>query len=41
MTNLVDDIIDLSRIEFNRFELHEEWFSVSELIHEIFDIVQF
>ena len=39
MNNLIEDIIDLSRIEFNRFELHEEWFSINDLIVEIFDVV--
>jgi signal transduction histidine kinase len=41
MTNLVEDIIDLSRIEFNKFELNEAWFSMKDLIEEVFDIVSF
>jgi signal transduction histidine kinase len=41
MANLVEDIIDLSRIEFNKFELNESWFSMKDLLEEVFDIVSF
>lgn len=41
MANLVEDIIDLSRIEFNKFELNENWFSIKDLLEEVFDIVSF
>jgi signal transduction histidine kinase len=36
MMNLVEDILDLSRFEFNKFELNNSWFSIIDLIEEAF-----
>jgi signal transduction histidine kinase len=33
--------LDLSKIQFNRFELHNSWFSMSDLIHEAVGMCQF
>lgn len=41
MSSLVDDIIDLSRIEFNRFELYPNWFDVHEMVRDIFNLISF
>ncbi len=41
MINLVEDILDLSRFEFNKFELHNSWFSIIDLIEEVFELTDF
>ncbi len=41
MVNLVEDILDFSRIQFNKFELVYTWFTVADVISEVADIVDF
>lgn len=36
MINLIEDILDLSRFEFNKFELNNSWFYIIDLIEEVF-----
>ena len=39
--SLVEDILDLSKIQFNRFELSLSWFSIHDLIKEALAMCQF
>ena len=39
--SLVEDILDLSKIQFNRFELSLSWFSIQDLINEALAMCQF
>jgi signal transduction histidine kinase len=39
--SLVEDILDLSKIQFNRFELNLSWFSIQDLINEALAMCQF
>eukprot|EP00350_Pseudokeronopsis_sp_OXSARD2_P003336 CAMPEP_0170564350 /NCGR_PEP_ID=MMETSP0211-20121228/72402_1 /TAXON_ID=311385 /ORGANISM="Pseudokeronopsis sp., Strain OXSARD2" /LENGTH=64 /DNA_ID=CAMNT_0010883693 /DNA_START=1270 /DNA_END=1464 /DNA_ORIENTATION=- len=39
MQNLVEDIIDLSRFEFNKFEENPTVFMIGKLIDEVADII--
>lgn len=41
MQSLVEDILDLSRIEFNQFKLNISEFYVEDIIKEIFTMVEF
>jgi two-component system sensor histidine kinase/response regulator len=41
MVNLVEDILDLSRFEFNKFKLNNSWFFVVDLIEEVFQLTSF
>ena len=41
MESLVEDILDLSRIEFNNFELHYSWFNIRDVIEEVFSMVNY
>jgi signal transduction histidine kinase len=39
LLGIIDDILDLSRLELNQFTLAEDWFSLSKCVKEIFDIL--
>jgi signal transduction histidine kinase len=41
MINLVEDILDLSRLEFNKFELNNSWFLITDLIEEVFQLTSY
>ena len=41
MINLIEDILDLSRIKFDNFEEIHGWFNFEELVNEIFDMVEY
>jgi len=40
LLSLINDILDLSKVEANRFELHEENVDLVEALHSIFPIIQ-
>src|SRR5204863_5709558 len=40
LLGLIDDILDLSRIEAGRMDLHLETFEIGQLVHEVQAIVQ-
>ena len=39
MMHLVEDILDLSKIQFDNFEKNLSWFRVSDIVKEVFEIV--
>ena len=39
MENLVNDLLDLGNIQNSAFNLQEEYFSLPEVIHEAFEII--
>lgn len=41
MVNLVEDILDFSRIQFDKFDLLFTWFAITDIIDEVQDIVDF
>jgi K+-sensing histidine kinase KdpD len=41
MVNLIDDILDYSRMQFSNFELNPSWFTIDEIVTEVYDIVDF
>ena len=41
ISSLVEDILDLSRIEFQSFELNYSEFSIKTVIEEIYSMVEF
>jgi signal transduction histidine kinase len=41
MMNLVEDILDLSRFEFNKFELNNSWFKINDLLEEVLELTNF
>ena len=41
MANLVEDILDFSRMQFDKFDLLNSWFLITDVIEEIVDIVDF
>ena len=38
---LVEDIMDMSRFQFGKFETVLSWFNFHELVEEVFEIVRF
>lgn len=40
ISSLVEDILDLSRIEFKNFELNNTMFHVKQVVDEIFSMVE-
>lgn len=41
MVNLIEDILDYSRIQFDKFEKQLTNFSLSDIVKEVYDIVEF
>jgi signal transduction histidine kinase len=41
MANLIEDILDLSKIQFDKFDPCLSWFSVPEIVKEVFDILEY
>ena len=41
IASLVEDILDLSRIEFNSFELNNSQFNPKEVVDEVYEMVEF
>ena len=41
MQNMIEDIVDLSRMQFNEFEIVLSDFSFRDAINEVFDIISF
>jgi K+-sensing histidine kinase KdpD len=41
MFNLIEDILDMSRLEFNNFELNLSWFRVEEVVKEIYEMIEY
>lgn len=41
MLHLIEDILDLSKIQFNSFEQNLTWFSLQRVIDDVFDMVDF
>ena len=39
MLSLIDDIMDLTRLEINKFKLTEESFDIRQVIHEVRDMI--
>jgi len=40
LLGLVDDILDLSRVESGKMELYEEEFNIYELVHDVLDLTE-
>jgi signal transduction histidine kinase len=41
LISLVEDVLDLSKMQFNKLELSESWFSLHDLIKEVLHICNF
>lgn len=39
MENLINDLMDLAKLENNAFQFHEEYFSLPELIYQTFEMM--
>jgi signal transduction histidine kinase len=39
MLNLIEDILDMSRLEFNNFELNISFFKLEEIVNEIYEMM--
>lgn len=40
LTNLIGDLLDITKIESGRLQFHEEWFDINELAEEIIEQLQ-
>lgn len=40
LQNMVEDILDFSKLEFKSFQPESSWFSMSEIVQEVFDIMK-
>lgn len=38
---MVEDILDLSKIQFGKFEIWEDWFVFDKLVQEVLEMCQF
>lgn len=36
----MEDILDFSKLEFNKFELNCEYFSINDAIEDVFDMIR-
>ena len=41
MINLIEDILDYSKMKFGKFDLNLSWFSIYELVDEVLGMVDF
>ena len=41
LQNVVNDVLDMSRIENGKFEIFKEEFNLSKAVHEVVDILEF
>ena len=41
MLSLVEDILDLSKFQFDKFDLNYSWFGIDEVITEVFQMTEF
>jgi signal transduction histidine kinase len=41
MVNLIEDILDYSRMQFSKFEQNLSWFTICDIVNEVYDIVDF
>lgn len=41
MNNLINDLLDLGKLENNAFQLNKEWFNLIDIIEQAFQIVSF
>lgn len=41
MTNLIEDILDLSKINFDKFDPQTSWFNISEVVEDVFNILEY
>jgi K+-sensing histidine kinase KdpD len=39
MFNLIEDILDMSRLKFNNFELNLSWFKIEDIVNEIYEMM--
>jgi K+-sensing histidine kinase KdpD len=39
MLNLIEDILDMSRLEFNNYELNLSWFKIEDIVNEIYEMM--
>lgn len=40
-SNLINDLLDLAKLENNSFQIHKEYFNLAETIYESFQILLF
>lgn len=41
MQSVIEDALDISRLENNKFQIHNEMMSLREIVHEVCDIMRF
>ncbi len=41
MMSTVEDILDISRMQFNHFEIKLEWFYIGDIVDEVLEILEF
>jgi K+-sensing histidine kinase KdpD len=41
MFNLIEDILDMSRLEFNNYDLNLSWFKIEDIVHEIYEMMEY
>ena len=41
MINLIEDILDYSKMKFGKFDLNLSWCSINEVVDEVLDMVDF
>ncbi len=41
MENLINDLLDLAKLENNSFQLTSEYFNLADIIFEAFQIIKF
>jgi signal transduction histidine kinase len=41
LENVINDALDVTRFENNKFEIHKEMFNIRDILKEVFDIMKF